>query len=144
MLAPAKDNLTFEVLAWTPGTKGAVTGEVFQMILPERPTQDELTAYFNEVKGKVSGKMVLMGKPAVIPVNFNPQNKRIDDETLKRRLDPNAAPPQFTPPPQPTPKPNQLTGLQIAEQIDKFLLDSGVPRPHQRRGARTRTNSGVQ
>lgn len=126
MLSPAKDNLTFEVLAWTPSTKGVVTGEAFQMILPERPTQEELTAYFTSVKAKVSGKMVLMGKPQVIPVNFNPQNKRIDDETLKRRLDPNAAPPQFTPPPQPTPKPGQLTGLQIADMLDRFLLENGV------------------
>lgn len=127
MLAPAKDNLTFEVLSWTPGTKGAVTGEAFQMILPERPTQEELTAYFESIKGKVRGKMILMGKAAVVPVNFNPPNKRLDDETLKRRLDPNAAPPQFpSPSPAPAPKQNQLTPAQISEQVDKFLLDSGV------------------
>nr|HQU86871.1 M20/M25/M40 family metallo-hydrolase [Pyrinomonadaceae bacterium] len=83
-------------------------------------------AYLTSVKDKVRGKMVLAGKPAVVPVNFNPQNKRIDDETMKRRLDPNAAPQQFPQPPRVEPKPGQLNGLQIAEQIDKFLLDNGV------------------
>ncbi|HQU85239.1 MAG TPA: hypothetical protein PKY59_19015, partial [Pyrinomonadaceae bacterium] len=49
MLSPAKDNLTFEVLAWTPSTKGVVKGDAFQMVLPERPTQEELTAYLTSV-----------------------------------------------------------------------------------------------
>ena len=123
--APVQDSLVFEVLAWTRGTKKAVKGQAYQMILPERPTQEELTAYFNGIKENIKGKMVLMGKPAVIPVNFAPQNKRIDDETLKRRLDPNAPAPQFPqPPPAAAPKPGQLTPAQFTEQVDKFLLDN--------------------
>lgn len=125
--SPVQDSLVFEVLAWTPGTKKAVKGQAFQMILPESPTQDDLNAYFASVKANVSGKMVLMGKPAVIPVNFNPQNKRIDDETIKRRLDPNAPAPQFPqPPPAAAPKPGQLNFQQVGEQVDKFLLDNKV------------------
>src|SRR5881394_3479917 len=46
MISPVKDVLTCEVLAWTPGTRGIVTARAYQMILPERPTQDQLTAYF--------------------------------------------------------------------------------------------------
>jgi hypothetical protein len=73
--------------------------------------------------------MILMGKPAVIPVNITPPPKRIDDETLKSRFAPNATPQQPPIPnqpaqPQATPRTGQLTGLQIAEQIDKFLLDN--------------------
>jgi hypothetical protein len=129
--APVRDSLVFEVLAWTPGTERAVTGQAFQMILPDRPTQEELTAYFNGIRAQIGGKMVLMGRPATIPVSFDPPSKRISDEVIKQRLDPNAAPaPRPTPPatPQPnrTPKPGQLTGLQIGEQLDKFLLDNKV------------------
>ena len=126
--APVQDSLVFEVLAWTPSTKKkGVKGQTFQMILPERPTQEELTAYFNSVKESVKDKLVLMGKPAVIPVSFAPQNKRIDDETLNRRLDPNAPAQQFpNPPPPAAAKPGQLTFAQIGEQVDKFLLDNKV------------------
>ena len=123
--APVQDSLVFEVLAWTPGTKGAVKGQAFQMNLPERPTQEELTAYLNGIKTQVADKMILMGKPAVLPVNFEPPAKRIDDETLKRRFDPTATPQPFpTPRPQPSPRAGQLTPPQIAEQLDKFLLDN--------------------
>jgi len=123
--APVQDSLVFEVLAWTPGTKGAVKGQAFQMNLPERPTQEELAAYLNGIKTQVADKMILMGKPAVLPVNFEPLAKRIDDETLKRRFDPTATPQPFpTPRPQPSPRAGQLTPPQIAEQLDKFLLDN--------------------
>jgi hypothetical protein len=130
--APAQDSLVFEVLAWTPGTNGAVKGQAFQLNLPQRPTQEELTAYFNSVKANISGNMILMGKPAVIKVNFEPQPKRIEDETLKRRFDPNATP-QPSPQPSPTPtapttpaapKTGLLNPPQISEQVDKFLLDN--------------------
>ncbi len=136
--APVQDSLVFEVLAWTPATKGAVSGQAFQLIMPTQPskddpkvflnpTQDELTAYFDGIKTEVKGKMVLVGKPAVIPVNFEPPNKRIDDEQLRKRFDPSATPQAFpTPRPTPVPRPGQLTSPQIAEQLDKFLLDNGA------------------
>ncbi len=126
--APVQDSLVFEVLAWTPGTSGVVKGQAIQLDLPERPTQEELTAYFNANKDKIKGKMVLIGKPAVIPVNITPPAKRISDEDLQKRLDPNA--PQQRPfqPPRPaqTPNPDQLDGRKIGEQLDKFLVDNGV------------------
>ena len=123
--APVQDSLVFEVLAWTPGTNGAVKGEAFQMILPERPTQEELTTYFNSVKANITGKMILMGKPAVVPVNITPSPKRLDDETLKNRLNPSATPQNFPPPPAPiAPKADALTFSQIGEQVEKFLLDN--------------------
>ncbi len=84
MISPVKDSLVFEVLAWTPSTRrngvdGVVTGDVVSLVLPDRPTRDELEGYFADVKSKVTGKMVLIGKPAVVPVNFNPPSKRLDD-----------------------------------------------------------------
>ncbi len=140
--APVQDSLVFEVLAWTPGTKGAVAGGAVQLIIPTRqskddprvvfpPTQDELTAYFNSVKSQIAGKIVLVGRTANVPTSFDVVPKRIEDETLKRRLEPNPAPqtPQGPPTPRPqppTPRPGQLNGGQIGEQLDKFLLDNGA------------------
>jgi hypothetical protein len=126
--SPVRDNLTFEVLGWTPGTNGVVTGQAFNLILPDRPTQEELTAYLNGIKETVRGKMILMGRPSAIPVNFDPPPKRLDDETLRRRLDPTAtpAPPAPQPSPGPTPRPGQLNFGSIAEQIDRFLVESGA------------------
>lgn len=139
--APFRDNLTFEVLAWTPGTKKRVEGRAFQIVIPTtpvagrpnatlNPTQEELTTYFNSIREQVKGKIVLVGKPASIPVNFNPPPKRIDDETIKRRYDPSAAPQAPFPQPQPTPAydgPVRLTGLEIRDQLNAFLVESKVP-----------------
>ncbi len=128
IVSPVQDSLVFEVLSWTPGTKKAVKAQAFNLILPERPIQEELTAYFESIKANIRGKIVLIGKPAVIPVNLNPAPKRVSDEDMKNRLNPNNANRQGNPfgnqQPLPTPKPNQLNGLQIAEQLDKFLVDN--------------------
>src|SRR4051812_42619889 len=127
LISPVKDTLVFEVLAWTPGTNGAVTAQAFQMILPERPTQEELNAYFESVKNQIKGKIVLVGRQAVVPVNITPPPKRLVDDDLRARFDPDARPtPSPTPSPAPTPKPGQLTGGQVNEQIDKFLLEMGA------------------
>lgn len=131
MLRPVQDTLTFEVLAWTPSTKGVVVTEAVNLVLPDRPTQEELNAYFESVREKINGKIVLVGKPAVIPVNFNPPPKRLADDALQRRFDPNNPQPQAQPSPQPQPppaaaKPDALTPAQIAEQLDAFLLANNV------------------
>src|SRR5439155_5622909 len=70
-IAPFKDQLTAEVLAWTPGTEGTVTAQAYELDLPERPTPADLTAFLNGAKDKVKGKIVLVGKHIVVPVNFN-------------------------------------------------------------------------
>jgi len=131
--APVKDNLTFEVLAWTPSTSGAVSGETFQMLLPQRPTQAELDAYFNSVRSQINGKIVIWGNPATIPVNFEPPAKRIADDVIARRFDPNpSASPQPQGPPrqfqqQPLePKAGALSGADVNTQVNAFLLASGV------------------
>jgi hypothetical protein len=137
--APVQDSLVFEVLAWTPGTNGAVKGDAFLLNIPTvqsttnpnaqiPPTQEELTNYFDSIKGSVRGKMVLVGKPAPLQVSFTPVPKRVDDELLKKRYDPTApTPTPFpTPQPTPTPRPGQLRFNQVAEQLDKFLVDNGA------------------
>ena len=38
IVAPVKDSLVCEVLAWTPSTRGTVRAKAHQIVLPERPT----------------------------------------------------------------------------------------------------------
>ena len=130
IIAPVKDVLSCEVLAWTPSTRGAVRANAHQLILPERPTQEQLTAYFEKEKAGVRGRIVLVGKHAVLAVNLNPPAKRMTDEQAQQRYGPNARPFAFpTPSPSPTPAPGApkpLTNRQIDEQVDKFLKENGA------------------
>jgi carboxypeptidase Q len=131
-IAPFKDALVCEALAWTPGTKGTVTAQAYQLALPERPTQEQLTAHFAKEQDLVKGKIVLVGKAAVLPVNITPAPKRIDDKNNRERYDPNNPNAgQFSGRPNnPNAQPPaqdgvvRLTPRQVDEQVDKFLLDS--------------------
>jgi hypothetical protein len=134
--SPVRDNLTFEVLAWTPSGK-KIKGQAFQIVIPRfpsdnlpnslaNPTLAELNAYFDSIRDQVEGKIVLVNKPAVVPVNFNPPVKRLNDDDLKKRYDPSATPQPFPTPPPPPTRANALTGLQLRDALDKFLVDSDV------------------
>src|ERR1041384_7000755 len=127
IVSPVKDPLTVEVLAWTPGTNGVVTAQAIQLDVPERPTASELSAFLDAAKDKGKGKIVLVGKHSVVPVNFNPPAKRRDDQQLRRQYDPanpdagafgrggrgDAPPPPMTP-------------LEYNKQIDAFLATHGA------------------
>lgn len=130
MISPIKDVLTCEVLAWTPSTRGVVRANAYQLILPERPSQDQLTAFFETQKAKVRGRIVMAGKHTIVPVNLNPPAKRQTDQQAEERYGPNARPFQFpSPSPTPTPAPNApkpLTSRQIDEQLDAFLKANGA------------------
>ena len=130
LISPVKDPLVCEVLAWTPSTKGTVTAPAYQLVLPERPSQEQLKMFFDNNKGRVRDRIVLVGKAATIPVNLNPPAKRNSEEQAQQRYGPNARPFAFpTPSPTPTPDPNAprpLTNRQVAEQLDAFLKASGA------------------
>jgi len=130
IIAPVKDSLVCEVLAWTPSTRGPVRANAYQLILPARPSQEQLTSFFQTERAKVRGRIVMVGKHATVPVNLNPAPKRMTDEQAEQRYGPNARPFQFaSPSPTPTPVPGgprPPTGRQIDEQLDKFLKDSGA------------------
>jgi hypothetical protein len=129
IVAPVKDALVCEVLAWTPGTRGIARGGAHLLTLPPTPTQEELTAFFAKEKANVRGRMALIGKPAVLAVNLTPGPKRLDDKTTQDRFSGNtpAQPPFQRPSPTPTPEgPKRLTPREVAEQLDKFLLENGA------------------
>jgi len=130
MISPIKDVLSCEVLAWTPSTRGPVRAKTYQMILPERPSQEQLTSFLTGQKAKVRGRIVMTGKHTKVPVNLNPPAKRQTDEQAQLRYGPNARPFAFpTPSPTPTPAPGApkpLTNRQIDAQIDEFLKENGA------------------
>ena len=126
IISPVKDSLVCEVLAWTPSTRGPVKAKVVQIVLPERPTQEQFNEFIKKEKARVRGRIVFVGKPRVVAVNLTPGPKRADDKQIQQRFDPDARP-SPSPSPSPTPPgPKPLTGQQIAEQTDKFLKDSGA------------------
>jgi len=129
VVAPYKEPLVCEVVAWTPSTNGTVSAPVAQIVLPERPTQEELTNYFNTMKEKVKGKIVMAGKHAFTPVVISPPAKRIDDQQLKAQLSGNtpAGPPPGVPArQQEEQQPGKLTPAQVSEQFGEFLLNNGA------------------
>ncbi|MEQ1605834.1 MAG: M20/M25/M40 family metallo-hydrolase [Pyrinomonadaceae bacterium] len=157
MLSPVADTLTYEVLAWTPSTKGKATANVVNLVIPtfpaaenprvmQNPTQEELTAFFNQKKAEVNGKIVLMGQPTFIDQSTPQAAKRVPDNVMNCRMDPTKTPadcaqlggagggPGGGPggPGGPggagriTPRPNALTALQLRDQVDKFLVDNKV------------------
>ena len=113
-VAPFKDALVVEALAWTPGTNGTVKAKAFNLVTPEGPlanpnadpaaagrggrgpqrlgpTQAELDAYLASVADKVKGAAVLVGRPAFVAVNLDPPPGRQSDEQVRCRYDEAAA-----------------------------------------------------
>ena len=134
LIAPVKDALVAEALSWTPGTNGAVRGTAIQITLPQRPTGADLTGYFARIRDSLKGKMVLVGPPRQLTLNFNRPPMRRDDVEIITQLDaPPAAgraggpatPPAAQAPGQPRPAP-PLTAIQVEEQLTSFLAASGA------------------
>lgn len=123
-VAPFKDSLVAEVMAWTPSTKGVITAETFNLIPPNNPTIEELNAYFATIKNQVKGKIVLTGKHNLNPINFNPPQMRLSDDELKRIFAPEK--PRPVPSPTPTPTVKKLTALEVNDEIDRFLKLNGA------------------
>jgi hypothetical protein len=123
LVSPVKDSLVGEVLAWTPSTNGPVRAATVKLTAPDRPSADALKAYLDSVGDTVSGKIVLVGEPKVVPVDTQPPAKRLSDVEARGRFDPvNPTPSPFANRVPPTPTPGVLTGNQVNEQIDAFLV----------------------
>ena len=126
IISPVKDSLVCEVLAWTPSTNGRERKKVVQIVLPERPTQEQFNEFVAKEKARVKDRIVMVGKHTVVPVNLSPPPKRADDKQIQQRFDPDFRP-SPTPTPSPTPAgPTPLTGQQLAEQTDQFLKENGA------------------
>jgi len=133
IISPVKDALVAEALAWTPGTKGAVRAAAVPLTLPQRPTKETLTEYFEKLKPVVAGKIVLVGLPQQVLVTFNKPALRREEADVLAQL--NAPPPQNNQNQAPNNQqnnnqqnnePQPLTNAQIQEQLNRFLVDNGV------------------
>jgi hypothetical protein len=130
--SPYTEPLVFETLAWTPSTNGTVKGQAYQMIPPDSPTEAEFNAFLETQKDKVKGKLVLVGKHQVIPVSFEPQNKRIDDARAKEMYQGNNPAAggfgnrrQQQPQQQPG-QPRKLSGREVNQRAGEFLAANGA------------------
>jgi hypothetical protein len=119
ILSPVKDNLVFEVLAWTPSTNGTVTGPAVHIVPPQGPivepapgaegrggrggrggvqrlgpTEAEVQAYLDGLAPKMKGAIVFVGAHAEVPFREVEPQKRRPDEQMKATFqpDPNAQP----------------------------------------------------
>ncbi len=129
ILSPVQDQLTAEVLAWTPGTSaGTVRAHAFHLVPPDRTTPEQLAAYLESIKGQVRGHIVLAGVSTPAAVNLTPPAKRRDDAQLRTLFDPNGGGPPGRggrgggTPAAPAP----MSAAEIGRRIDEFLVANGA------------------
>lgn len=130
VISPIHNQLTFKVLAWTPGTNGTVTAQAMQLVPPEKPTKEQLSAYFESFKDKVKGKVVFVGKGDPVPVALEVPPRRLEDKMVAERFDPKnpnagAFGPQRNASQQKDP-PGTLKPQEINQQMDEFLVANGA------------------
>ena len=145
ILSPVKDNLVFEVLAWTPSTKGTVTGPAVHIVAPQGPTKDEFDAFLKGLAPKMKNAIAFVGAQTNVPFQEVAPAKRREDLAVKCQY-------QSTLPEcaelaargggagrgnrgggagagrgnQPPADPTRLTGQQVTAQLNTWLLTSGA------------------
>jgi hypothetical protein len=77
MVSPDPEPLWLQAAPWSPATKGAVSGEVVYVPLADASELDKL-------KGKLAGKIVLLGAMRPTPDITEPLFKRYTDEDLEK------------------------------------------------------------
>lgn len=130
LVSPVKDNLVFEVLAWTPSTRGTARGQAVQITLPDQPTAAELAAHLAPLAAKVKGAVVLVGPHTKVAFQETPGAKRRTDESvlagIARAQLPGGTPFGRGRGPAPQRREGVLTANEISAQVDTFLVASGA------------------
>jgi hypothetical protein len=124
--SPVKDQLTAEVVAWTPGTNGTLTAQAYHMPLPTRPTPAELNAFLDSEKDKVKGRIVLAGKSMFVPIDFDPPAKRRSDAQVRAQYDPNNPDGGRGRGRGDQVPPGTMTNNEINRSVDEFLVANGA------------------
>jgi hypothetical protein len=83
IVGPVYQPLVGFPFAWSPGTNGAITGEV--ILAPMREPAD-----FERYKGKLKGKIVLIDQPRLTPVQLAALGKRYEGADLSELIPPAA------------------------------------------------------
>ena len=139
IVAPVRDALVVEALAWTPSTQGAVRGPAVAVVMPQRVTRDELNAFFETLRPRVKDAMVLVGAPRQVPVTFNQPALRRDDAEVATQMAPAPPPapargggpgrqgqPQGGRGQQAAAADRPLTGAQADDALNAFLVEAGA------------------
>jgi carboxypeptidase Q len=131
VISPFKEPLVFEVLAWTPSTKETITGQAYQMIPPDTPTEGDLKAFLETQKDKVRGKLVMVGKHLLIAPSIESLNKRLEDTRAREIYAGNvpAGPPggfRQQPPQQQPGQPRKLSAREVNQQVGEWLAMNGA------------------
>jgi hypothetical protein len=128
IVSPVKDSLVVEALAWTPGTKGPAKAATAHITLPSRPTKAQLADHLEKLKGVVQGKIVLVGAHQNAGVTFQPVPLRREDRDVRAQFEQQTTPvPAPTPTNQPAgPRSDVLTGNQVEDEVNRFLLANGA------------------
>jgi hypothetical protein len=119
LLVNGEQPLSFGVAAWTPGTGGAVTARAVVIDPPEEATDTALAAYLQSVRGRVRGRIVLIGRGRTMPFDLPPASVRdsLITELRAGRMAPSV--PE-------TPDPRLLTRRERSQRIDAFLVAAGA------------------
>lgn len=150
IISPVKQNLKFEVLAWTPSTNEVATASAVELPGPPQgplqaaenaagragrggrgpqrlgPTREEMDQWVAANRDKFRGKIALVGKAAVVPVNFDPPAKRRPDDQVKAEYEAGGRGRGGFGGGRGTPDPNRLTVAQVEERIDAMLVAGGA------------------
>ncbi|MGH9902819.1 MAG: M20/M25/M40 family metallo-hydrolase, partial [Pyrinomonadaceae bacterium] len=116
MFEPQYVNLIAHPKAWTPGTKGTVTGRPVVVDIKSK-------ADFDKYRGKLRGALVMNGRPDRPNPHFGPDAQRMSDERLRelsREMNP-GSPKSY----QEEDKEWQQI-LTTQDEITKFFHDEGV------------------
>jgi len=120
VVEPWIDPVNFEVLAFTPGTDGPVSGDVVLVELPSDPTGAELDRFFAGIREDVRGKVVFIGRPS--PVSFQTYPMRMDDEQAEDIFRPDREPEDIA-----APRDSEtLSSYEFRRRTDQFLRDAGA------------------
>ena len=129
IVAPVKDNLVFEVLAWTPSTKGTARAQAVQIELPDQPTRAGLASHLQVLQSKVKGAIVLVGPHIKVGFTETPGAKRRTDESVLAsiaRAQMPGSPSGRGGGPAPERPEGTLTANEVTAQVDEFLVASGA------------------
>jgi hypothetical protein len=112
--SPNRAQIDLRVIAWTRGTDGELRAKATFIDPPHKATRAQLMHYLENVRGRVRGKIVLVG-PSGIETD-EPFAPRYSDQKIEEILRPAPESPQAPP------DSNVLTRAQWSEAVNKFLL----------------------
>jgi hypothetical protein len=103
--------------AWAPGTDGPVTGDA--VLVKYDPTARDLAA-LEQYRGKLRGKIVLLGEPRDIKAAFEPLGRRFSDKELEDLSTENANLPR------PGYRPPNREFMALMQKRTQFFKDEGA------------------